>query len=67
MALSWFAPLLKKESPLLYSFDAFFKEFAATFGEADRERVADTKIRSCDKDHTLCQLMQQNFDNLHMT
>ena len=45
-ALSWFAPLLEKESPLLYNFDAFLKEFAATFGEADRERVADTKIRS---------------------
>ena len=38
--------MLEKESPLPYNFDTFLKEFAATFGEADREEVADTKIRS---------------------
>ena len=38
--------MLKNELPLFYNFDAFLKEFASTFGKADQERVADTKIRS---------------------
>ena len=43
-ALSWFAPLLEKDSPVLYNFEAFVHEFSATFGEVDKARVAETKL-----------------------
>ena len=34
-ALSWFAPLLEKNSPLLEDLDDFLAEFNDTFGETD--------------------------------
>ena len=33
--LAWFAPLLEKKSPLLEHFEAFIKEFQASFGDTD--------------------------------
>jgi hypothetical protein len=45
-ALSWFAPLLKKNSPLLEDLDDFLTEFSDTFGKTDRVRTATTKFRS---------------------
>lgn len=45
-ALSWFSPLVEKDSPLLEDFDNFLEEFTNTFGETDKERTATTKIRS---------------------
>ena len=45
-ALSWFAPLLEKNSPLLQDFDNFLMEFNNTFGETDKVRTATTKIRA---------------------
>ena len=44
-ALSWFAPLLEKESPLLQNFNAFIEEFKASFGDSDSARTAINKIR----------------------
>ena len=44
-ALAWFAPLLKKKSPLLEDFEAFFKEFQASFEDTDTARMAINKIR----------------------
>ena len=32
-SLAWFAPLLEKKSPLLEDFEAFVKEFQASFGD----------------------------------
>lgn len=45
-ALSWFSPLVEKDSPLLQDFGGFLEEFTNTFGETDKERTATTKIRS---------------------
>ena len=44
-ALAWFAPLLEKKSPLLEDFEAFVKEFQASFGDTDSTRTAINKIR----------------------
>ena len=44
-ALSWFAPLLEKKSPLLDNFEAFIEEFKACFGDTDSVRTAINKIR----------------------
>lgn len=45
-ALSWFAPLFEKRSPILNNFDMFLAAFAEAFGEHDKVRWATTKIRS---------------------
>ena len=45
-ALSWFSPLVEKDSPLLQDFYGFLEEFTNTFGETDKERTATTKICS---------------------
>jgi hypothetical protein len=44
-ALAWFSPLIESSSPLLSNYDAFMAEFAASFGESDRSRVAATQLR----------------------
>ena len=44
-ALSWFAPLLERNSTLLEDFDGLITEFEATFGDADKVRTAANKIR----------------------
>ena len=45
-ALSWFAPLLEKNSSLLEDLDDFFIEFNNTFGEIDRISLAIIKLCS---------------------
>ena len=45
-ALSWFAPLFEKRSPILSNFETFLEAFAEAFGEHDKVRWATTKIRS---------------------
>jgi hypothetical protein len=45
-ALSWFAPLFEKRSPVLNNFETFLEAFAEAFGEHDKARWATTKIRS---------------------
>lgn len=45
-ALSWFAPLFEKRSPILNNFELFLEAFAEAFGEHDKVRWATTKIRS---------------------
>ena len=45
-ALSWFAPLFEKRSPILSNFEVFLEAFAEAFGEHDKVRWATTKIRS---------------------
>lgn len=45
-ALSWFAPLFEKGSPILSNFDTFLEAFAEAFSEHDKARWATTKIRS---------------------
>ena len=37
--LEWLAPLLEKKSPLLENFEAFVKEFQASFGDNDSTRM----------------------------
>jgi hypothetical protein len=44
-ALSWFAPLLEKTSPLLNNFEEFIKDFQACFGNTASVRIAINKIR----------------------
>ena len=44
-ACSWFAPLMEKDSPILYDLEAFIRRLTATFGDSDRERVAERKIQ----------------------
>ena len=43
--LAWFAPLLEKKLPLLEYFEAFVKEFQASFGDTDNTRTTINKIR----------------------
>ena len=45
-ALSWFAPLLEQNSPLLNDLDTFLNEFESAFGDSDKARTAANKIRS---------------------
>jgi hypothetical protein len=45
-ALAWFVPLLEEESSLLNDFEKFIKNLEETFGDADKERTAATKIRT---------------------
>lgn len=45
-ALSWVAPLIEKNSPLMDNLDAFMEALTSTFGDTDRERVAETRIQS---------------------
>jgi hypothetical protein len=45
-ARSWLAPLLEKDSPILYNLEAFLERFTAAFGDSDRERVAERKIQN---------------------
>lgn len=45
-ALSWFAPLFEKRSPILSNFETFLEAFVEAFGEHDKARWATTKIRS---------------------
>lgn len=45
-ARSWFAPLLEKDSPILYDLEAFIERLTAAFGDSDRERVAERKIQN---------------------
>jgi hypothetical protein len=45
-ALSWFAPLLEKNSPLLEDLDDFLTEFSNTFGKTDRVQTTTTKLQS---------------------
>lgn len=45
-ALSWFAPLFEKRSPILNNFETFLEAFAEAFGEHDKARWATTKIRA---------------------
>ena len=44
--LSWFAPLLEANSPLLNNFEEFIKEFKACFGDTDSVRTTINKIRT---------------------
>ena len=46
IALSWFAPLLETNSPLLHNFEEFVKEFKACFGDTDGARTTINKIRT---------------------
>ena len=48
-ALSWFAPLLEKNSHLFEDLDDFFTQFNDIFGKIDRVWMATTKL------HSLCQ------------
>ena len=43
--LAWFTPLLDKKSPLMEDFEAFVKEFQASFGDTDSTRTTINKIR----------------------
>jgi len=45
-ASNWFAPLLERNSPLLADFEAFVAELEATFGDTDRVRSAEGKLRT---------------------
>ena len=45
-ALSWFASLFEKRSPILSNFETFLEAFVEAFGEHDKAHWATTKIRS---------------------
>ena len=43
-ALSWFAPLFERRSPILSNFETFLEALTEAFGEYDKARVALNKI-----------------------
>jgi Ty3 transposon capsid-like protein len=45
-AAKWFAPLMEKNSPLLYDFEQFVQELEATFGDTDKVRASITKMQN---------------------
>jgi hypothetical protein len=45
-AFSWFAPFLKKHSPILQDMAQFEALFTVVFGDSDRDRVAETRMQS---------------------
>jgi len=45
-ASNWFAPLLERNRPLLRNFEAFVMDLEATFGDTDRTRSAEGKLRN---------------------
>lgn len=63
-ALAWFAPLMERNSPLLNNFDDFLKAFSATFGDGDRERVAETKIQSLQQGSRSAAIYASEFQQL---
>ena len=63
-ALSWFAPLMEKDSRILYDLNAFLEAFTATFGESDRERVAETKLVSLRQGSRSATTYAAEFQNL---
>ncbi len=44
--LAWFVPLLEHQSPLLNNFEAFLKEFGASFGNLNKKRTITSKLRA---------------------
>lgn len=50
-ALSWFAPLYEKNSPILDSFEVFLTAFKEAFGKPDKSHLATTKIRSKERSY----------------
>ncbi|CAG8679283.1 10016_t:CDS:2 [Cetraspora pellucida] len=45
LALAWFTLLLKKQSPLLETFEDLVRELEATFGDSEKSRTAANRIR----------------------
>lgn len=45
-ALSWFAPLLEKNSLLRCDWEAFLEKFLGAFGDSNRECVVETKMQN---------------------
>jgi len=50
-SLTWFAPLLKRQSPLLNDFKVFVEEFSATFGDFDKEHTSTNNYKLFVRDH----------------
>jgi len=44
VALSWFSPLLQKNSPILTNLNTFLTEFNNTFGDTNRVQTTTTKF-----------------------
>jgi hypothetical protein len=55
---------LEKNSPLLYDFEGFMEEFVACFGEVDKKKVADLKIRSLRRGMRLASVYASEFRQL---
>lgn len=44
-ALTWYAPLVERNDPVLHDYNMFIQEFKACFGDTDSVRLAINKIR----------------------
>jgi hypothetical protein len=44
ITLTWFAPLLEHQSPLLKNFEAFLEEFGVSFGNSNKKRITTNKL-----------------------
>ena len=64
VVLSWFAPLLEKNSPLLEDLDDFLAEFNDMFGETDKVRTAITKLCSLRQGACVASIYIANFRQL---
>jgi len=62
--LIWFYPIFKKNSPLLYDFEGFIEEFSAYFGELDKKKIANQKIRSLHLRGRLASIYASEFRQL---
>ena len=63
-ARSWFAPLLEKNSPILYNLEAFMERFTAAFGDSDREGVAERKIQNLQQGSRSAAIYAAEFQKL---
>ncbi len=44
--LTWFAPFLEHQSPLLDNFEAFFEKISASFGDSNKENITKNKLQA---------------------
>ncbi|OMH79863.1 Retrotransposon-derived protein PEG10, partial [Zancudomyces culisetae] len=65
-ALRWASPYIEKDSPLLYSFELFLKEFSKVFDDPQRTQTANDSIRALRQDPNSVSIYASEFRRLMM-
>lgn len=62
--LCWIVPLMERNSPLLNNLDVFPEALRTTFGDTNREMVAETKIQTLRQRSCLAAIYAVEFQQL---